>query len=310
MSSLAKLPPYQTADSADEHYAKGLALEDTDPDGARAAYEACLAADPQHMEARINLGRLLHMAGRLADAERVYRSAKKPESVLLFNLAVLLEDLEREPDAIVAYREALALDPQLADAHFNLARLYERARNPKVVPASSARLPAHDRSARYLTWPSRRSPSIAQSATFPKPRALGPNTGGALAPPAFRRAEARRAPIALRPAARMGRRIQIVGRDPRPLRRSRGQASRRRSRGPSPGLRRFRGHDSQRRVWRRHGAAVGPRILDSRGRASHRRMRSTAAISNSPWTENACRAVGFWCACAAIATAAREPIGC
>ena len=56
---------------------------------------------------------------------------RKPESVLLFNLAVLLEDLEREPDAIVAYREALALDPELADAHFNLARLYERARNPK-----------------------------------------------------------------------------------------------------------------------------------------------------------------------------------
>jgi len=52
--------------------------------------------------------------------------------VLLFNLAVLLEDLDREPDAIVAYREALALDPQLADAHFNLALLYDRARNPKA----------------------------------------------------------------------------------------------------------------------------------------------------------------------------------
>jgi tetratricopeptide (TPR) repeat protein len=122
----------QAADSPDEHYAKGIALEDADPDGARAAYEACLAADPQHMEARINLGRLLHMAGRLVDAERVYRSAKKPEAVLVFNLAVLLEDLEREADAIVAYREALALDPELADAHFNLARLYERARNPKA----------------------------------------------------------------------------------------------------------------------------------------------------------------------------------
>jgi tetratricopeptide (TPR) repeat protein len=51
--------------------------------------------------------------------------------MLVFNLAVLLEDLDRERDAIVAYREALALDPQLADAHFNLARLYERARDPK-----------------------------------------------------------------------------------------------------------------------------------------------------------------------------------
>jgi tetratricopeptide (TPR) repeat protein len=121
-----------TADSADELYAKGFALEETDPDGARSAYEACLAADPHHTEARINLGRLLHMAERLSDAEQVYRSAKKPEPLLLFNLAVLLEDLDREADAIAAYREALVLDPELADAHFNLARLYEGARNPKA----------------------------------------------------------------------------------------------------------------------------------------------------------------------------------
>jgi tetratricopeptide (TPR) repeat protein len=119
-------------DSADEHYARAFALEDTDPDGAKAAYEASLEADPHHIEARINLGRLFHLAGRLSEAERVYREAQKPEPVLAFNLAVLLEDLNREPDAIVAYREALALDPQLADAHFNLARLYERARNPKA----------------------------------------------------------------------------------------------------------------------------------------------------------------------------------
>jgi len=44
----------------------------------------------------------------------------------------LLEDLDREADAIAAYREALALEPQFADAHFNLARLYERARDPKA----------------------------------------------------------------------------------------------------------------------------------------------------------------------------------
>jgi tetratricopeptide (TPR) repeat protein len=119
-------------DSADEHYARAFALEDTDPDGARSAYEASLEADPHHIEARINLGRLFHLAGRLSEAERVYREAQKPEPLLAFNLAVLLEDLNREPDAIVAYREALALDPQLADAHFNLARLYERARNPKA----------------------------------------------------------------------------------------------------------------------------------------------------------------------------------
>jgi len=120
------------SESADEHYARAFALEDTNPDGARAAYEACLEADPHHVEARINLGRLLHIAGRLDQAEQVYRSVQKAEPLLAFNLAVLLEDLDREADAIVAYRQALALDPQLADAHFNLARLYDRAKNPKA----------------------------------------------------------------------------------------------------------------------------------------------------------------------------------
>src|ERR1700677_3405018 len=125
----ASPPP---GDSADERYARAFALEDKDPELARAAYEACLEADPHHVDARINLGRLFHLAGRLGDAESIYRGSQKPEPLLAFNLAVLLEDLNREPDAIVAYREALALDPQLADAHFNLARLYERARNPKA----------------------------------------------------------------------------------------------------------------------------------------------------------------------------------
>jgi tetratricopeptide (TPR) repeat protein len=124
--------PEASESSADELYANALALEDTDPNAARAGYEATLAADPQHLEARINLGRLLHIAGRLAQAEQVYRGAHQPEPLLIFNLAVLLEDLKREADAIVAYREALALDPQLADAHFNLALLYDRARNPKA----------------------------------------------------------------------------------------------------------------------------------------------------------------------------------
>ena len=118
--------------SADEHYDRGLASEDSNPQAAQKAYELCLKADPDYLEARINLGRLLHMAGRLAEAERVYRVGAKADPFIAFNLAVVLEDLHREPDAIAAYREALALDPQFADAHFNLARLYERAKDPKA----------------------------------------------------------------------------------------------------------------------------------------------------------------------------------
>ena len=120
------------ADTADRNYARALELEDSNPRAAQKAYELCLKADPDHLEARINLGRLLHLAGRLAEAERVYRVGAKADPFIAFNLAVVLEDLEREPDAIIAYREALALDPQFADAHFNLARLYERAQDPKA----------------------------------------------------------------------------------------------------------------------------------------------------------------------------------
>jgi tetratricopeptide (TPR) repeat protein len=118
--------------SAEEIYDKGMALEDKDAKDAMSAYEACLKIDADHIEARINLGRLLHMEGRLAEAEQVYRRASRNEPYLAFNLGVLLEDLQRESEAILAYREALAMDPQLADAHFNLARLYERARDPKA----------------------------------------------------------------------------------------------------------------------------------------------------------------------------------
>jgi tetratricopeptide (TPR) repeat protein len=118
--------------SAEDLFAKGMLLEETDPQAARGVYVAVLEIDANHLEARINLGRLLHLDGRLAEAEQVYRFGGKAEPFLVFNLAVLLEDLGREPEAILAYREALALDPNFADAHFNLARLYERARDAKA----------------------------------------------------------------------------------------------------------------------------------------------------------------------------------
>jgi tetratricopeptide (TPR) repeat protein len=130
-SPAASSAPAVDSATADDFFEQALAVEDTDPKQARAAYQASLTADPNHLEARINLGRLLHADGELLEAERIYRAAARPEPMLAFNLAVLLEDLGREPDAILAYRQTLAMDPLFADAHFNLARLYERARDPK-----------------------------------------------------------------------------------------------------------------------------------------------------------------------------------
>ena len=98
---------------------------------ARAAYLDALNAHHDHLEARINLGRLLHLDGELREAEKVYRAAKSSSSLLSCNLAILLEDLNREEEAIEAYREALVQDPSLHDAHFNLSRLHERAKQPR-----------------------------------------------------------------------------------------------------------------------------------------------------------------------------------
>jgi tetratricopeptide (TPR) repeat protein len=116
---------------AEKHYARGHALEDADVDAARAAYADALKADSDHLDARINLGRLLHLAGELREAEKLYRAAKHSSALLSFNLAILLEDLKREAEAIKAYREALAQDPTLYDAHYNLALLHERAKQPR-----------------------------------------------------------------------------------------------------------------------------------------------------------------------------------
>jgi len=118
---------------AETHYARGHALEESDIAAARAAYVDALNAHHDHLDARINLGRLLHLEGELKEAEAVYRAAKRSNALLSFNLGILMEDLSREEEAIAAYREALAQDPSLHDAHFNLSLLHERARQPQAA---------------------------------------------------------------------------------------------------------------------------------------------------------------------------------
>jgi tetratricopeptide (TPR) repeat protein len=123
----------ETRVAADEQFASAYSLEEHDPRAAIEAYQGALAADASHTEARINLGRLLHLQGRHQEAEAIYRGGEDTPALLWFNLAVLLEDLMREADAIAAYRQALAVDPSLFDAHFNLARLYELAGEPRAA---------------------------------------------------------------------------------------------------------------------------------------------------------------------------------
>lgn len=111
---------------AEEWFDQGLRLEGGNARAARDAYEKALAVDPAHLDAHINLGRLLHESGRLADAERAYRRALEAcggDPVLLYNLGVLLEDMGRKPEAVEAYERALHRKPDMADCHYNLALL-------------------------------------------------------------------------------------------------------------------------------------------------------------------------------------------
>jgi tetratricopeptide (TPR) repeat protein len=132
-------PPEPTAgpeNNADLN-ARGVALERSNAEHAVLAYENAIAADPTRLDARINLGRLLHELERYDEAETAYRDAfaitrserthtdRGDTALLHFNLAVLLDDLDRAEEAIAEYEAALRADPDLADGHYNLALLYE-----------------------------------------------------------------------------------------------------------------------------------------------------------------------------------------
>jgi tetratricopeptide (TPR) repeat protein len=121
--------PLPRGADADDLFEQALELEETNASAAIHAYQRCIDADPAHVGARINCGRLLHAADRIDDAEEIYRAALNDgcEDVnLFFNLALVLEDTGRELEAVDVYRRALALEHEFADAHFNLARLYQQ----------------------------------------------------------------------------------------------------------------------------------------------------------------------------------------
>jgi DNA-binding transcriptional MerR regulator len=128
----AALPAAPEAPGTNDWFSRGLTLEDTDPEEALAAYRRAAETEPDNPAAWINWGRLLHAQGKTGEAAQVYRRALRqlgPEPLLLFNQGVLLEDLGETRAALEAYQGALAGDPQLADCHFNLARLYDSLGN-------------------------------------------------------------------------------------------------------------------------------------------------------------------------------------
>lgn len=117
-----------TTHSADYWFSRGLKLDRQGiDDAAMHAYRRAVEIDADCVDARINLGRLLHTARRHSEAEACYRAALEREpshAIAAFNLGVVLEDQGANDAAIEQYANALNLDPSLPDAHYNLARLY------------------------------------------------------------------------------------------------------------------------------------------------------------------------------------------
>jgi tetratricopeptide (TPR) repeat protein len=120
--------------NAQEWLERAEALEEDDPEAALEAYAQAIAADPKLVDGHVNIGCLLHEAGRLAQAELAYREGLRAcgdDPALLYNLGVLLEDMDRKPEAMDAYESALRADPRLADCHYNLALLCEALERPR-----------------------------------------------------------------------------------------------------------------------------------------------------------------------------------
>jgi tetratricopeptide (TPR) repeat protein len=118
------------APAGDDWYQIGCAREDQgDADGAIAAYRRAIEGDAAMTDAHINLGRLMHERGDTATALQCYETAltlRPLDPLAAFNLGVALEDADRLDEAAAAYQRAIDADPRAADAHYNLAGVFER----------------------------------------------------------------------------------------------------------------------------------------------------------------------------------------
>ena len=115
--------PIDELDS-DDWYNLGLELEEVDPNKAPDAYRQAINLDPENADAHVNLGRLCQLRGDLKSAKRHYQRALETTSshqLAYYNKGTVFDELDEIDLAVKFYRKALSV----ADAHYNLARIYE-----------------------------------------------------------------------------------------------------------------------------------------------------------------------------------------
>jgi tetratricopeptide (TPR) repeat protein len=89
---------------------------------ARQAWNAILDAVPGHVEAAARLGRLAWEDGEIALAAKLLERATQTEvpAPVWFDLGLVRQDLRDDAGAAIAYRKAIDLKPDHAEATFNL----------------------------------------------------------------------------------------------------------------------------------------------------------------------------------------------
>ena len=109
---------------SDDWYNLGLDLEDSEPAQAPAAYQRSIALNPGNADAHVNLGRLYQGSGDVKRATRHYQlalNAAPNHQLASYNLGTVFDELGEIDAALAYYQKA----PDIPDAHYNLARIFE-----------------------------------------------------------------------------------------------------------------------------------------------------------------------------------------
>ncbi|HEX4795704.1 MAG TPA: tetratricopeptide repeat-containing glycosyltransferase family protein [Humisphaera sp.] len=136
-------------DLALQHHQAGRLSE------AEAIYRRILAQEPNHAGALNNLGTALHHQGKSDEAIEIYQRAltlRPDHAGTLSNLGGVYRELGRNEEAIPLLQRAVALDPDLAIAHNNLALAYRDTRNIQSAQGEFVRALTLQPQDRYARW--------------------------------------------------------------------------------------------------------------------------------------------------------------
>jgi predicted O-linked N-acetylglucosamine transferase (SPINDLY family) len=126
----------ETLGLALEHHRAGRLAE------AESLYRDLLAAVPEHVDALQLLGLILHQTGRTDQAIDHLRAALrlKPDYAEVHNnLGNMLSELRQFDEAIACFREAIRVNPAYAEAHVNLGNALQSSGKPEEARASYGR---------------------------------------------------------------------------------------------------------------------------------------------------------------------------